>query len=570
MSPVRILYTALSASRRREIWLTAVLLLISAVTETVSIGAILPFLAILTDASNLAKVPLLGAYVAHLPVGSALITWAAGIFIALVLTSGVLRLLLVRATQALAFNLSYDLSKHAFHKIIRQDYSYYVKNHSGDLIASFEKLHSLTFGIFLSGIQAMVATFIALLIILFLVFVTPIVTFVAATTLIGAYFLISLVTRRPLMEAGTAVSANMSKRTKTIQEALGGIRDILLDRSQRIFERTFDESADRSRRAFITSTFLSQAPRIVIETAGIAVIGLYVWVLGRESGGIAAAIPTLGALALGAQRLLPQVQVAYVGWSSAMTSAALIDDVARIMTLENRQPVLLGNERPKFTDSIQFDSVAFNYCEGPPVLKNVNLTIRRGESIGIAGPSGSGKSTLMDLLLGLLEPTEGQILVDNAPLHGVTRACWQAQVAHVPQAIYLIDSSLAANIAFGVPDEERDEDRVMDAARKAGIAHFVEGLPDRYDTFVGERGVRLSGGQRQRIGIARALYRKPSVLVLDEATSALDNSTEKAVMDSINSFGEEMTLIIIAHRLTTLEKCDRILRVERGTVIDAA
>jgi ABC-type multidrug transport system fused ATPase/permease subunit len=304
----------------------------------------------------------------------------------------------------------------------------------------------------------------------------------------------------------------------------------------------------------------------MIESVGIAAIGIYVWVLAGRPGGIAAAIPTLGALALGAQRLLPQLQQAYVGWSAAIGNSALVDDVARLLTLEDRVAPLPKGTPPSFHDSIRFHGVDFAYPGGATVLSGVDLTIFKGERIGISGPTGSGKSTLMDLLLGLLEPSAGKITVDGQPLVDERRALWQSAISHIPQAIYLSDTSLAANIAFGIPESERDLDRVHAAAAEAGIADFIDQLPEGYDTFAGERGVRLSGGQRQRIGIARALYRRPKVLILDEATSALDTATESAVMASINALDDDMTIIMIAHRLSTLENCDRVLRVEKGQV----
>jgi ATP-binding cassette subfamily B protein len=219
-----------------------------------------------------------------------------------------------------------------------------------------------------------------------------------------------------------------------------------------------------------------------------------------------------------------------------------------------------------FRDRLTFDQVDFAYGEGGPVLRGIDLAVRKGERIGIVGRTGSGKSTMMDLMLGLLAPTGGQILVDGEPLDRELRSSWRAQVAHVPQSIYLSDDSLAANIAFGVRRDAIDMDRVRQAAAAAGIADFIEGLAQGYETRCGERGVRLSGGQRQRIGIARALYKRATVLIFDEATSALDSDTEKSVIDAISGLGDELTLIMIAHRLTTLSGCDRIILLNQGRI----
>jgi ABC-type multidrug transport system fused ATPase/permease subunit len=319
------------------------------------------------------------------------------------------------------------------------------------------------------------------------------------------------------------------------------------------------------RRASTANAFIAAAPRIVVEIAGFVAIGGIAWYFASRPAGIAPAIPTLGAMALGAQRLLPLMQQAFIGWSSFFGNRQNLSDVADMLRLPDATDPT--PPRPAaFRDSLTFDHVDFAYWEGGPVLEGIDLAIRKGERIGIVGRTGSGKSTMMDLMLGLLAPTGGQILVDGEPLDRELRSSWRAQVAHVPQSIYLSDDSLAANIAFGVRRDAIDMDRVRQAAAAAGIADFIEGLAQGYETRCGERGVRLSGGQRQRIGIARALYKRATVLIFDEATSALDSDTEKSVIDAISGLGDELTLIMIAHRLTTLSGCDRIILLNQGRI----
>jgi ATP-binding cassette subfamily B protein len=221
-----------------------------------------------------------------------------------------------------------------------------------------------------------------------------------------------------------------------------------------------------------------------------------------------------------------------------------------------------------FRSSVRFEGVRFRYLpDGPWVLDGLDLEIPKGARLGLVGSTGSGKSTTLDLLMALLVPTEGEVLVDGEPVRGARVRSWQRTIAHVPQSIYLADSTLAENIAFGVPPAEIDHARVRRAAQRAQIAEFIETRPEGYGAFVGERGIRLSGGQRQRIGIARALYRQASVLVLDEATSALDNLTEQSVLEAIDGLDRELTIILIAHRLTTVRRCDRIVELEHGVVV---
>ena len=282
------------------------------------------------------------------------------------------------------------------------------------------------------------------------------------------------------------------------------------------------------------------------------------------------ALPVLGALALGAQRLLPLLQLIYSGWTSMNTSRQSLADVVAILDLpiEGRYQSTEPIEPLPFEGKIELEGVSFRYGpDRPLVLKDVSLTVNKGARVGFIGKTGSGKSTIMDLVMGLLQPTSGQIKIDGTVLTLENVREWQAQIAHVPQAIYLSDTTIAANIAFGVAESEIDLVRVQEAARHAELEDFIESLSDQYNSIVGERGIRLSGGQRQRIGIARALYKQAKLLVFDEATSALDNETEAAVMASIGSLHRDLTILIIAHRLSTVEKCDQIYRLDGGRLV---
>jgi ABC-type multidrug transport system fused ATPase/permease subunit len=282
------------------------------------------------------------------------------------------------------------------------------------------------------------------------------------------------------------------------------------------------------------------------------------------------ALPVLGALALGAQRLLPLLQVIYGGWTNMNISRQSMADVVAILDLpiEDRYQSTRPIEPLPFERKIELEGVSFRYSpDRPLVLKDVSLTVNKGARVGFIGKTGSGKSTIMDLVMGLLQPTSGQIKIDGTVLTSENVREWQAQIAHVPQAIYLADTTIAANIAFGIAESEIDLVRVREAARHAELEDFIESLSDHYNSIVGERGIRLSGGQRQRIGIARALYKQAKLLVFDEATSALDNETEAAVMASIGSLHRDLTILIIAHRLSTVEKCDQIYRLDGGRLV---
>jgi len=349
---------------------------------------------------------------------------------------------------------------------------------------------------------------------------------------------------------------------------LGGIRDVLLDGTQPIYCDIYRRADQQLRHAQGNNIFIGQSPRHAMEALGMVLIAALAYGLSSQTGGIATALPVLGALALGAQRLLPALQQGYGAWVSIAGSRASLADVIEL--LDQPLPAWVHQAAPApivFQDSIHFENVRFRYTDKAPwVLDGIDLTIPKGARVGFVGSTGSGKSTLMDLLMGLLVPTEGGLLVDGQPITGERVIAWQRTIAHVPQSIYLADTTLAENIAFGVPRDAIDLQRVQQAARQAQIADFIESGPDGYNALVGERGIRLSGGQRQRIGIARALYKQASVLVFDEATSALDNATEQSVMDAIETLNRDLTILIIAHRLTTVRHCDTIVEMAHGRV----
>jgi ATP-binding cassette subfamily B protein len=369
---------------------------------------------------------------------------------------------------------------------------------------------------------------------------------------------------------GQCIAQEQTQVVKALQEGLGAIRDVLLDGTQNVYCDVYRKAILKLQRAGGENNFINQAPRYAMEALGMALIAAFVLALSHRPGGVAAALPILGMLALGAQRLLPLMQQLYGNWSVVAGSKAALADVMAL--LDQPLPAQAGQPEPeplKLRDAIRFDNVGFRYgSNGPLVLDGINLTIPKGARVGFIGSTGSGKSTSLDLLMGLLEPTQGKILVDGQPVSLQHQRAWQRTVAHVPQSIFLADRTIAENIAFGILPEQIDLERVRRAAQQARIAEFIESRPEAYSAVVGERGVRLSGGQRQRIGIARALYKQASVLIFDEATSALDNETEQAVMQAIERLSEDLTILIIAHRLTTLKNCDLIVKLDCGKIIE--
>jgi ATP-binding cassette, subfamily B, bacterial PglK len=560
------LFRLLPPARRRQFLLTLLLMLAGAVAEMVTIGAALPFLALIADPSS-ALVP---AWLVRLlaAVGGSPIVGAALLLIVAALGSALVRLALTWGSQRFVMAAGHDMAASVFGRMLRQPYSEQVRRNSSQTLAAIEKVQGVVFGLLQPAMQGLIGVVIAVCVFAVLLRIDARAAGIAAVSVAVAYVGVSLLVRPRLRRNSAAQASTMVDRTRTIQEGLGGIRDIILDRSENLFEAKFRDLDSRFRRATAATQFVAGAPRFVVEAAGLVAIALVTLAMSLEPGGVVKAIPVLGALALGAQRLLPLIQQAYYGWSLASGNFHAFRDVIELMQMPIPEPQPdsppLAIER-----DLVFDRVGFRFPEGRFALADVSFRIRAGEHVGIAGATGGGKSTLLDLLMGLLEPDEGSILVDGRPLDAVSRPAWQAGLAHVPQTIYLADDTIAANIAFPRPADDMDRERLAAAVRAAQLDSFLAGLADGLDTYVGERGVRLSGGQRQRIGLARALYRRPRLLILDEATSALDEDTEAAVLSALQALRNDLTLVTVAHRATTLAACDRLIRVDGGRVTES-
>ena len=560
---------------RRRRWQSLVvlmLMLLGALAELLTIGAVLPFLALIADPQAAARVPLLGRFlgVLGLEPGPGLLARLALLFCAVAAATAAIRVVLAWATQKFVFRLGYDLGVAVYRRILHQPYSFHVQRNSSEVLAAIGKVQQVVTGVLMPAMLATTAAAIVLFIFAGLLLVDAEVALASGVAFGVMYLLVSFFTRKRLRRNGQVIAQAQTARLQTVQEGLGGIRDVLLDHAQGIYAGKFARADSRLRDAQAANALIAASPRFVIEGAGMVMIVLLAVVLSGRPGGLVAALPTLGALALGAQRMLPMLQTIYNGWTQYQGNRAALDDVLALLD----RPIPAALTAPRHPDPlpfervVAFEGVGFRYsADGPAVLRDLSLEIPRGARVGLIGRTGSGKSTATDLLMGLLQPTRGLLRVDGEPLTLANVGRWQARIAHVPQHIYLSDATVAENIAFGVPRAEIDLDRARDAARQADIADFIEGQPGGYDAFVGERGVRLSGGQRQRIGIARALYKRSALLVFDEATSALDDATEAAVMGSIDRLGRDLTVVLIAHRLSTLKNCDVIYRLDRGELV---
>jgi len=568
---IKDLWNHLEKQRQRQFGLLMALMVISAFAEMMSLGAVLPFLGVLTAPDRIFRNPFISRLASswHILSPEQLVFPITVAFVIAALVAGVIRMRLLYCSTRLAFAAGADLSSEVYRRTLYQPYAIHVARNSSGVISGITFKVAGSVNVLYNLLTLFSSAILIVTIAVTLILVDPVIAFTAIAGFGIAYGLIGWISRHKLRINSERIAHEQTQVLKALQEGLGGIRDVLLDGTQPIYCDIYRQADHPLRRAEGGNLFIAGSPRFIMEAFGMIMIAGLAYGLSRQPGGGAAALPILGALAFGAQRLLPALQAGYNSWASIAGNHAALADALDLL----EQPVskILLQPRPSplgFALDIRFHAVGFRYSESTPwVLRDFTLTIPKGVRVGFVGTTGSGKSTTLDLLMGLLQPTEGEILVDGSPITGARVRGWQQTLAHVPQSIYLTDATLAENIAFGIPRDKIDMDRVRAAARQAQISDFVESRAEGYNAMVGERGVRLSGGQRQRIGIARALYKKATVLVFDEATSALDSATEKSVMDSIEGLDRSITILIIAHRLSTVRRCDTIVELEHGRVV---
>jgi ABC-type bacteriocin/lantibiotic exporter with double-glycine peptidase domain len=565
------LWFYISPRRRWQFGLLLILMVLTSFAEVISIGAVLPFLAVLTEPERIFELPIVQTFIFTLKITEPkqLLLPLSVIFGFTVLIVGVMRLLLLWVNTKLSFLTGSDISIQIYRRTLYQSYAVHCNRNSSEIINTISDKTNIAINIISNVLSLISSIFILVAILITLLIINPI---VALITFIGfglIYASIILISRNRLLINSQIIAHESTQVVKSLHEGLGGIRDVLLDGTQDTYCKIYRKADLFLRRAQGNSSFISGCPRYAIEALGILLITIIAYLLADQDNGIASAIPILGALAIGAQRFLPALQQAYSAWAGIQGNQISLKDVLDL--LDQPLPDLIdqqANQRIFLKKTISLKKLDFYFNpHSHYIFKNLNLTINKGSRIGFIGRTGSGKSTLLDIIMGLLQPTNGQLLIDNKVITFSNIRAWQANIAHVPQSIFLADCSVTENIALGIPKDEIDFARIKQVAIQAQIAKDIESWPDKYNTFVGERGIRLSGGQRQRIGIARALYKKADVIVLDEATSALDYDTEEAVIQAIESLNKDLTLLIVTHRLSILRNCSKIIELNHGNVI---
>ena len=578
----------LSRDHRRRLWGLAILTLLSGFFEIAGVASIMPFMGMIVDPELAMK----NRWIALIHQGVPLsprpfMIFLGGAVLGVLFLSNFVSALTTWTILRFSLSAGRDLSKMMFTVYLSHPYLFFLGRNTSELaqITIFE-VGRLVNGILIPALTVFSRIVIALFILGLLLVVNPMIALLAGAILGGAYGVVFFLVRRTLARTGQEISKENSRRFQVVSETFSGIKDIKILGREKAFFDQFSRPAERYALHQSRSQMIALLPRYAMETLAFGGIIGIVLVLLSMGGNLSSTLPLISLYALAGYRLMPTLQQIFANLSQIRFNLPAIDKVVEdIEGLPKDAPEEGGGQRvpsgilpvpPPVEDPLPFhreillSGVSFAYpSREEKVLDRLTLSIAANTSVGIVGSTGSGKTTTLDILLGLLDPSEGELRVDGVPVTVENRRRWQANIGYVPQQILLIDDTVKNNIAFGIPEGEIEMDRVIRAARLAHLHDFIlTELPKGYDTGIGERGVRLSGGQRQRIGIARALYHDPSVLVLDEATSALDNMTESVIMEALATLSRQKTILMVAHRLTTVRDCDMIVVLDRGRVAD--
>jgi ABC-type multidrug transport system fused ATPase/permease subunit len=564
------LWKHLNAVRRVQFFLLLLLMILVSVAEIINIGMVAPFLGLLAEPERIYQLPYVQTWLVTFGVvnSTQLLLLCTIVFGVSAIIAGALRLLLLWVSTRISYAAGADISIGIYRRTLYQPYSAHCARNSSEVITGILRKTDDVMQLIYQMLMLFSSAILTAAILSVLMSIEPLISLMAFMSFGTVYLCIVWFVHKKVQVNGKCVARESIAATKALQEGLGGIRDVLINGGQEAYCKIYSRADTKLRRAQGNNALIANSPRYVMEAIGMALIALFAYLLTVRSESALTAIPVLGVLALGAQRLLPVIQQSYSSWIAIKARRAALLDVIELLDqpLPKTQPYQLTSA-VSFFKTLALKNVTFRYAGTDHyVLDGISLQINKGDRVGFVGGSGSGKSTLLDIVMGLLIPSAGAVEIDGEALSETTLTDWQKKIAHVPQSIFLADANIAENIAFGLEECEIDFARVKLAAQRAQLSGFIDDLPDGYKTLVGERGVRLSGGQRQRIGIARALYKGAEVIVLDEATSALDTDTEEAVMSAIDRLADELTILIAAHRLSTLEKCSVIIELCDGSI----
>ena len=574
MQIIKKIISLLSSYERKRAFLLLLLILIMAFLEMIGVASILPFVTVLTNPSvietnivlnNIYKVSSTFGIENHQQFLFALGILVFALLILSLTFKALTNYLQIRFIQMLQFNIS----KRLLERYLSQKYSWFLNRNSADFSKNILVETGIVVGNGVSTLLDLIAkSAVSFALLALLILANPKIAFIVGFCLGSSYLLIYWATKTYISRLGKERFKKNQLVFKSINEAFGAIKEIKMGGLEKIYIKMFSDPAQTIAKNIASSSVVQQLPRFILEAIAFGGIMILILFQMKQTGSFNNALPFISLYAFAGYRLMPALQQIYGTFSKFDFIIPSVNNIhnellrLKVINLNDDQSKLL------FRKKIDLKNIYFNYPNSSrTVLKNINISITANSTIGFMGATGSGKTTTVDIILGVLEPQKGSLEVDGNVITNHNSRSWQKNIGYVPQFIYLSDNSILSNIAFGLEPNEIDGDAVVKAAKIANLHEFiVDELPDKYQTIVGERGIRLSGGQRQRIGIARALYHSPRVLILDEATNSLDKYTEQAVMEAVNKLGKKMTIILIAHRLNTLKKCDKIYMFDKGEI----
>ena len=557
----------LSSIRKAQLITLFVLIIFLSVAEAISLASIIPFIGVFMNPDLFFSSPWLSFFINFFEINNndQLFLLVTIIFVSLLILSFLIRLLTLYLTNNFTYFIEADLKTKIFEYNINQSYGYHLQKSSNVIMSNITQ-KTQTIAIFSNSFIQILANSLTVLFILgVLLIIQPIIILSVSFVVISFFGIISLINKNKVLNNSKKISQNKDNIVSVFQDSVGYIGEIILYSLHEIFISKFNKSSNEIAKSETSNSNIQQSPRIYLEYGSLFCLVILIFYFNQSKIEIVNSFTILAALGYGSQKIIPLINRIYVCFLSMRHVQASVDDALNVLDeskIEKNKDLI--SEKIILNNSIKLNNIFFSYKNDENyIIKNINFEIKKGDRIGIKGTTGSGKSTLGNILIGLLDPTKGKLFIDDILINSKNKSGWQRNISVIPQNIFLNDASIAENIAIGIEKNKIDLEKIKKVTRQAQISDFIESKPNQYYEKVGERGVRLSGGQKQRIGIARALYREAKIILFDEATNQLDVDTETSIMNSIYSLDKDITVILIAHRLSTLDNCNKIIDLSK-------
>ena len=553
----------LSSKRKNQLFFLLLLMLSLSFAEAMSLASIVPLVGVFLNPEVFFTNPRFNFFIDFFNItnNEELFFSITIIFTSLIIISFAIRILFLYLVHNITFFTEADFKAKIFKYNINQSYSYHLKQSSNIVISNLMQKTS-SIAIFINCILQMVSSItIAIFIVTVLLLIEPFITIVVSGIVISFFMCIFFFKRKKLIQQGKEISTNQDKVVSIFQDSIGYFSETILYSLQNIFIKKFNIATYKIAKNFSHNYNLRESPRIYLEYITLLLLVFVLIFFNQSNSDILVDIGIIAALGLGAQKILPLINRIHSSYATMKSIGIQVLNILDLLDLSKDKLINnISNETITLKDSIKLKNINFSYDPNQKlILKNINLEIKKGSNVGIKGTTGSGKTTLGHLIVGLLNPTNGQLIIDDIIINDQNKNSWQKNISIIPQTTFLHDVSITENIAIGVELKNINMDKIKSAVKLAQMSDFIDNLPEKYETRVGERGVRLSGGQRQRIAIARALYREAKIILFDEATNQLDIDTESSIMNSISHLDKEITVIFISHQISTLKNCDQII-----------